>query len=50
MTAGQRISWAIAIVLLDWVTFFVPLTALFMAYVLIARPPMFKAWVDNLYK
>jgi hypothetical protein len=38
-----------ALVVLDVAVFFVPLTGLIAAYVLLARPPWFKAWVDELY-
>ena len=27
----------------------IPMTALFLIFVLLARPPYFKAWVDRLY-
>lgn len=35
--------------LVDLVVFVVPLTGLAAAYLLIARPPWFRAWVDRLY-
>ena len=38
-----------ALVVLDVAVFFVPLTGLFAAYVLLAKPPWFKAWIDELY-
>ncbi len=50
MTYAQRILLAILILLVDFVIFFLPVLALFAAYVLIARPPWFKTWVDRLYE
>jgi hypothetical protein len=37
------------VVLVDLIVFAVPLTALAIAYVLLARPPAFVAWVRYLY-
>jgi hypothetical protein len=49
MTTAERVLLAIAIVLVDIVLFAVPLTGIFAAYVLIARPPWFLDWIKNLY-
>lgn len=40
---------ALAIVALDWLVFFAPLTGLAAAYLLLARPPWFREWVERLY-
>lgn len=50
MTDTERISLAIAIVLVDLLLFALPLTGLAAAYVLIARPPWFRGWVERLYE
>jgi len=49
MPRTDRVSWAVAIVLVDLVAVFVPLAAVFAAYVLVARPPWFKSWVLAVY-
>ncbi len=49
MTFGERLLWASAIVLVDLVIFVLPLTALFAAYLILARPPWFRDWVLDLY-
>lgn len=49
MQASDRWLMAIAVVLIDVFVFVVPLTGLFAAYVLIARPPWFKRWLEELY-
>lgn len=49
MRPSDRWLIAIALVLVDLFIFVVPLTGLFAAYALIARPPWFKSWVDELY-
>jgi len=49
MRPSDRWLLAIALVLVDLFVFVVPITGLLAAYVLIARPPWFKAWVDELY-
>ena len=46
---AERWLLALAIILLDWVLFVVPLTGLAAAYVLIARPSWFRDWVGRLY-
>ena len=49
MTTNQRILLAVLIILIDVVAFALPLTGFFAAYVLLARPPWFRIWVDDLY-
>ena len=49
MQASDRWLIAIALVLIDLFIFVAPLTGLLAAYVLIARPPWFKKWVEELY-
>ncbi|MDH3638752.1 MAG: hypothetical protein OES09_09850 [Gammaproteobacteria bacterium] len=44
-----RLILAIGIVLVDLLVFVIPITGLFVAYILLARPPWFRYWVDNLY-
>ena len=50
MTDAERITLAIAIVLVDLLLFALPLTGLAAAYVLIARPRWFREWVERLYE
>jgi hypothetical protein len=50
MTMNQRLLLAVAIILVDIVAFALPLTGFFAAYVLLARPPWFRDWVDELYR
>lgn len=45
----DRIVWAFIIVIADTVAFAVPLAALLLAYVLLARPPWFRDWVEKVY-
>lgn len=44
--------WILAglLILVDAVVFVVPLTGLFAAYLLIARPAWFREWVEALYE
>jgi presenilin-like A22 family membrane protease len=49
MDLWKRLTLAILVVLVDSIAFAVPLTALAIAYVLLARPPWFVAWVRDLY-
>ncbi len=50
MRLADRLIWALLIVVADTVAFAVPLAALLFAYVLIARPPWFHDWVEQLYR
>ena len=49
MRLADRLVWALLIVIVDAAAFVVPLAALLLAYVLIARPPWFRDWVAELY-
>lgn len=49
MNQGERIFLATVIVLVDMLIFALPLTALFVCYVLMARPVWFRKWVEDLY-
>ena len=48
MTQVQRLVLAVAIVLADTVIFFLPLAALFIAYVILMNPPWVRAFMDRL--
>jgi len=50
MTPGERVALAAVVVLVDLVLIVVPLTALVVGYVILARPPWFRAWVERLYQ
>ena len=49
MQPSDRWLYAIAIVLIDLFIFVVPLTGIAAAYILIARPPWFRRWVEEIY-
>ncbi|MFZ0242300.1 MAG: hypothetical protein WAL90_11705 [Desulfobacterales bacterium] len=48
MRLTTRILIAAAILLIDLVVFFLPLTAVFLAYVIIFNPPWFREFLDRL--
>jgi hypothetical protein len=48
MSIQKRIIIAIGIILLDLVFFFLPLTAFFLAYVIIYNPPWVKDFLESL--
>ena len=48
-TTAERIAVAVAVVLVDLVLFALPLTGLLAAFVILARPPWFRQWVERLY-
>jgi len=50
MRLAERLVWALLIVIVDAAAFAVPLAALLIAYVLLARPPWFRDWVERLYR
>jgi hypothetical protein len=50
MTTAERVTLAVLIVILDVAVFVVPVTGLLAAWVLLARPPWFRQWVDRLYE
>ena len=49
MTLSQRVLLAAAILIIDVVAVFIPLSALVAAYIILARPPWFREWVGSLY-
>mgnify|MGYP001109103290 FL=1 len=49
MRLADRLIWALLVVVVDTAAFAVPLAALLLAYVLVARPPWFRDWVERLY-
>ena len=50
MTMTKRILICVGILLLDLAVFFLPLTALFLIYILIANPPWFRDFLNSLDK
>ena len=49
MDIWERVLIAIAVVAVDLVLFALPLTGILAAFVILARPPWFRRWVDRLY-
>ena len=49
MKLENRIALAAGIVVIDLLVFVIPLTALFVAYILIARPAFVRGWVIKIY-
>jgi hypothetical protein len=49
LTTTERVSLALAILLVDLAAVFVPLTGFVAAYVILARPPWFRRFVGRLY-
>jgi hypothetical protein len=49
MTLAQRLIVAALILLIDFLAFAVPLMAIVMAYVIVARPARFLQWVLLVY-
>ncbi|MCI0526761.1 MAG: hypothetical protein L0Y56_04815 [Nitrospira sp.] len=45
---GTRIILSVAIVIIDWVAFFVPLGSLFLAYVILTNPPWVRDFLNQL--
>ena len=48
MSLTQRILLSVGIVLVDIIVFFLPLTALFLAYIILVNPPWFREFLQNL--
>jgi len=48
MTMPQRILLAIGVIVLDSVVFFLPLSAFFLAYVILYNPPWFREFLQKL--
>jgi hypothetical protein len=50
MRLADRLVWAALIVIVDTAALAIPLAALVLAYVLLARPPWFRHWVEQPYR
>ena len=50
MKFTERLFFALIILLFDFAVFFLPLAAILVAYVLLARPPWFPGWVERVYR
>jgi hypothetical protein len=48
MSFGQRILLSVGILLIDLIVFFLPLTALFLVYVILVNPPWFREFLQKL--
>lgn len=48
LTMTQRVLLAIVVLLLDSAVFFFPITAVFLAYVIIYNPPWFRDFMARL--
>ncbi len=49
MTTTERVLLAAVVVVVDLVAFALPMTGIVAAYVLVARPPWFRRFVEDLY-
>lgn len=49
MRPTDRWILAITLVVIDIAIFVIPLTGLFAAYILLARPVWFRRWIEDLY-
>jgi hypothetical protein len=49
MSSSERVLLAVAVIAFDLLIFVVPLTGLLAAFILLARPPWFREWVERLY-
>ena len=45
----ERLIFAVAIVVIDALLFVIPVAGLFVAYVIVARPPWVREWLEALY-
>ena len=50
MKFTQRLSFALLILLFDFVVFFLPLAACLVAYIVLVRPLWFLGWVESVYR
>lgn len=48
MRMAHRILICIGILLVDLIVFFLPLTALFLIYIILANPPWFREFLEKL--
>jgi hypothetical protein len=49
MSTAERVLLALAVIAVDLMIFVVPITGLLAAFILLARPPWFREWVERLY-
>ena len=47
LSYSQRILLCVGIVLIDLLVFFLPLTALFMVYIILVNPPWFREFLQQ---
>lgn len=50
MASSERIMWAVLIILADMIIFFVPVAAVFAAFLLLVRPVWFRDLVLKIYR
>jgi len=50
MSMTKRILLSAGILAIDLIVFFLPLTALFLIYILLFNPPWFREFLENLDK
>jgi len=48
MSFGQRILLSVGILLIDLIVFFLPLTALFLIYIILVNPAWFREFLQKL--
>ena len=48
MSFGQRVILSVGILLIDLVVFFLPLTALFLVYIILVNPVLFREFLQKL--
>jgi hypothetical protein len=48
MSFGQRVLLSVGILLIDLIVFFLPLTALFLIYIILANPLWFREFLQKL--
>jgi len=48
MSYGQRILLSVGIILIDLIIFFLPLTALFLVYIILYNPQWFKDFLQKM--
>lgn len=48
MTMPYRVLISLGIIAIDFIFFFVPLTALFLAYIILYNPPWFRSFLSAL--
>jgi len=48
MSFAHRILLSVGIILIDLIIFFLPLTALFLVYIILYNPPWFREFLNKL--